>query len=237
MKKRYLALFLVLCLLLTACGSSAKSQEAVSGKIEPITTEPAATESAAEERPVTMGRMEGGNYVNEYAGFGCNLDSSWTFYSAEELQDMPENVKEMLEGSELGDSINTVKQFTDMLAENLENLTTMNVLYQELDADERIVYAMLDERDQLELALEEKDMLIEAYAQGGFDVQSMEIVTVNFLGQQRSALKTASTTEGVPYYTLQLFDYGLGRYSVTLTLASFVDDNTEALMELFYPVS
>ena len=40
--------------------------------------------------------------------------------------------------------------------------------------------------------------------------------------------------EGVPYYTLQLFDYRLGQYSVTLTLASFVEDNTESLLDLFY---
>ena len=45
------------------------------------------------------------------------------------------------------------------------------------------------------------------------------------------------TTQGVPYYTLQLFDFALGQYSVTLTLASFVEDNTTGMLELFYPVS
>ena len=77
-----------------------------------------------------MGRLEGGVYTNSYTGYGCNLDSSWTYYSAEELQDMPEAVKEAMEGSELGDSIDTLNQFTDMMAENVEALTTMNVLYQ-----------------------------------------------------------------------------------------------------------
>lgn len=248
MKKRYLVLVMVLALVLCACGGPAK--EEVSGSIQPAATEaaapeaevsgtvqPAETEPAATERPVSMGRLEGGVYTNSYTGYGCNLDSSWTYYSAEELQDMPEAVKEAMEGSELGDSIDTLNQFTDMMAENVEALTTMNVLYQKLSMEERLGYAMLDEAEVLELLLEEKDMMVAGYAQAGFEVESMETVTVSFLGRERTALKTSCTTQGVPYYTLQLFDFALGQYSVTLTLASFVEDNTAGMLELFYPVS
>ena len=64
----------------------------------------------------------------------------------------------------------------------------------------------------------------------------MESVKVSFLGQERTALKTEYTMEGVPYYTLQLFDFDLGQYSITLTLASFVEDNTADLLDLFYAV-
>ena len=49
-------------------------------------------------------------------------------------------------------------------------------------------------------------------------------------------MHTASTIENIPYYTLQLFDYHLGQYSVTLTLASYVEDNTTQLLDLFYEV-
>ena len=236
MKKRYLSLLLVLAMLLTACGAS---KESVSGSLQPAEkpaeTVPAVTEPAETERPVSMGRMEGGTYTNSYTGFGCSLDSSWTFYTAEELQELPGNVKEILEGSELGDTINPLEQFTDMMAENPEELCTINVLYQKVPAENRMVYAVLDEETILEGVLQEKDAMIAAYAQGGFNVESIEMVKVTFLGEERAALKTASTTQDVPYYTLQLFDYK-GAYSTTLTLASFVEDNTAGLLDLFFPV-
>lgn len=232
MKKRYFSLLLILVLLLTACGGD---KESISGSVQPA-TQPAETEPAETERPVSMGRMEGGVYTNSYVGFGCNLDSSWTFYSAEELQELPANAKEILEGSELGDAINPLDQFTDMMAENVEQLCTMNLLYQKIPAENRMAYAILSEEQIMEEVLKEKDKMIEAYAQGGFDVTSMETVKVTFLGKERTALKTASITQGVAYYTLQLFDYKSGAYSTTLTLASFVDDNTADLLDLFYSV-
>ena len=79
---------------------------------EPDPTETEATEPEApaefegteqDEHPLSLGRLEGGIYTNTYAGFGCELDSSWTFYSAEELQDIPSSVKDAISGSELGD--------------------------------------------------------------------------------------------------------------------------------------
>jgi hypothetical protein len=230
MKKRCLILVLTLALLLSACGSPAKSD--VSGSIRPAETVPAET-----ERPVSMGRLEGGIYTNSYAGFGCNLDSSWTYYSAEELQELPENTMEMFKDSELMDSVDALNYFTDMMAENVDALTTMNVLYQKLSLEERMAYAMLEEGEILEQILAEMgDEMSDAYAQAGFLVESAETVTVTFLGQERTALKTAYTMEGVPYFTLQLFDFGLGQYSITLTLASFVEDRTADMLELFYAV-
>lgn len=239
MKKRILALLLVLMLLLTACGGS---KEEVSGTIRPIETEPVAmdqpeeTEATAEEKPLSMGRLEGGNYINSYAGFGCSLDSSWTYYSAEELQDMPEEVLALFEGSELAESVDVATQFTDMKAENVDALLTMNVLYQKVPMEQRLALATIDEAEYMELTLRDKDMMIEAYAQAGFDVQTMETVSINFLGEERTALKTTSIVQDVPYYTLQLFYHNLGQFTITMTLASFVEDNTESMLDLFYAV-
>ena len=43
-------------------------------------------------------------------------------------------------------------------------------------------------------------------------------------------------TQGVPYYTLQIMDYTVGQYGVTLTVSSFVEDKTQQLLDLFYAV-
>lgn len=246
MKRRNLtlmmAILMTLSLMLSGCGDS---QEALSGTVTPSASEPAPEptgeiippEAPEEDAVMSVGRIEGGTYTNSYLGFAMDLDSDWTYYSAEELQEMPENVAEMFADSELGDTINPLTQFTDMMAENVSRMTTINVLYQQLDMQNRIAFATMDEEGILDLTLEQSDMMIEAYAQAGILVSSMEKVPVTFLGEERVGLKTVSTMSDVPYYTLQVFEYRQGEYYATITFASFVEDQTESLVTMCYPVS
>lgn len=254
MKNRKLTLALVLLLIvsmLTGCGGDKPVSDAGTQPIiteapttEAPTTEAPTTEAIATEPPATeplpdnalaLGVVEGNTYTNTYAGIGCDLDSTWTMYTADQLQELPAATMEMLEGTEMGDAMANVIQFTDMMAENVELLSTVNVLFQKLDMSQRIAYAKLDEKTLMEATLlMQKDAMIEAYAQAGIIVESMEIVTVTFLGEEHHAMKTVAEMNGVPYYLLQTFDYWLGQYSVTITFASFVEDKTESLLDLFY---
>lgn len=237
MKKfvRILAALLAL-LLLAGCGAE---PEEVGGQLTPAddsTTPVEATEVSDPEKKAALGRLEGGVYTNGYTGYGCTLDENWTFYSAEELQELPENVAELMEGSELAETGDFLGQITDMMAENANDLTTINVLYQKLSMQDRLVYMALNEEQIIDATLGQMDAMVDAYAQAGIMVDTMEKTTVTFLGEERTALLTSATIEGIPYYTLQLFDYHLGQYSVTLTLASYVENNTAQLLELFYAV-
>jgi hypothetical protein len=68
-------------------------------------------------------------------------------------------------------------------------------------------------------------------------VEKMEKVNVTFLGEDRVALKTYSTIQDIPYITLQIFEYHLGQYSVTITFATYLEDNTESLLDLCAPIA
>lgn len=230
--KKWIVLMLTLVLIfsMTACGEAQESS--VAGKVEP-----SAEPTEASEKPVSMGRLEGGTYINEYTGYACALDSNWAFYTAEELQELPENVQEILADTEIGDNMEGIAQFTDMMAENVEELVTVNVMYTKLGMQERLAYAVMSDEQIIDEVLKQKDSMFAAYAQAGMDVQSMEMVTINFLGEERVALKTVSDVQGVAQYTLQVFDYRLGQYSVTLTATSFIEDNTQWVMDQFYPVN
>lgn len=236
-----LLLALVMALSLAACGGG---EGEVSGKVDVNQEAAPATvpagkveqpeETAAPENELSLGRMEGGVYTNEYVGFACKLDSNWTFLSAKELEQIPSAVSDALSGSELGDALADVQQFTDMMAENANDLTTMNVLYQKLSIQERLAYAALNEDQVVDATLEQSDAMVAAYAQAGIAVSAMKKVKVTFLGEERTAIHTTATIQDVPYYVLQFFDFDLGGYAVTTTVASYVEDRTADLAGLFY---
>jgi hypothetical protein len=189
-----------------------------------------------EDRPLALGVVDGNTYTNTYAGVGITFPEGWYMLPAEELQAMPENIRDMMEGTELGDVMQSYQQFTDMFAENVDELVNINILFQKMSMQERAAFMLLTEDQIADETMKQKDMLFESYAAAGINASSMEKMTVTFLGEEHVAIKTVAETQGVPYYILQVFNYHLGEYSVVITMASFVDDNTEAMLDLFYPV-
>ena len=189
MKKtvKLLLVLTILAALLVGCGGH---EENVGGTITPE----APTETQAPESKVSMGRMEGGVYTNEYAGFACRLSEDWVFYSAEELQELPDNVAEMIQGSEIGDAMQSVEQFTDMMAENANALVSMNVLYQKQDLQTRLTMAVLSEEQIIDATLAQFDSIEEAYTQMGMTNITLEKVKVKF----PHILQTTSIKRKVP---------------------------------------
>lgn len=216
LSKRILAFFFALLMLLSlaACGEQAEEKEPIG-------------------KEVSLGVFQDGTYTNTYAGFACTLDGNWSCLTSEELQELPDNVKEMFAGSELGEVASEMELIADMKAENEEDLTSLNVQYQKHSAALVLTYKLMSEDKLLDTVLEGKDDMIAAYKQAGIEVDSMEKVTVTFAGKEHTALHTEATVQGVPYYTTQIFVFGQGLYGVTLTAASFVTDKTADLLGLF----
>lgn len=259
--KKSIALFtaLMLCAaMLAGCGGGEKD---IAGKTTPIekaepaapkgevtkpteapTPEPTAEPTTEptpeqEEHELSFGRMEGGIYENSYAGFGCELDSSWTFYGADELQELPDEVREGLEGTEVGDAMEGYPQITDMMAENADMLASVNVLYTKISMAERLAFAMTSEDEIIDTMLgEQRDALAEVYAQMGVNVTAMEKREVTFLGETRTALYTEGELSGVKMYSVQLLDYTRGQYGIALTIQSYLEDSTQNVLDLFYKV-
>lgn len=242
-RKIIIALAMIAALLLTGCGS----KEAPSSKIEPIQTQPAETKASAiqpaetvpvkEENQTSLGRMEGGTYTNPYAGFGCTLDNTWTYYGAEELQTLPDDVAELLKETEMGERVEGMEQITDMMAESAELLSTVNVLYQKVPMQERLAVAAMGESAMIDAMIEQEgESLKSSYGVMGMEVSDLQRKDVTFLGKTRSGLLTTGSIEGVDTYIFQIIDYSRGAYSVTTTFTSYVEDNTQVVMDLFFPV-
>ncbi len=231
-------LVLAMAMAFTACGGD--DAEKISGGITPAVVdekepeETDATETDETGKTTSLGRVQGGMYVNEYMGISCNLDEGWEFYTAEELQEMPEDVAAMFEGTDVEDEMSQMTYITDMSAENAEELTNMNIIYEKMDLQQRLAFKSMTNTDIVDgMLTHQKDVLISTYAQAGINVQEMSKKTVNFCGEERDVLYMACDISGVAYYAIQVFDYSLGDYSVTLTVTSFVEDKTEELLTLF----
>ncbi|MBQ9761765.1 MAG: hypothetical protein IJV82_01665 [Oscillospiraceae bacterium] len=188
------------------------------------------------DNPLSIGRIEGGVYSNSYIGIACNLDSSWSFYSAEELQELPDNVHDMFEGSDISEIISSHQQIIDMQAQNTETSASVNVVMTKLSTAERVHYELLSEEEIIDETLAQKDSMIDAYEQAGITVESMSKKTVTFLGQQRTAIYSVCNIQGIPYYMLQLLDFHLGSYGASITMACFDEADITDLLNLFYAV-
>lgn len=260
-KATILAMLLAMVMTFAACGGD--DADKVSGRITPAGSEQGAddkkdakpTEAAGDEKQdadedkdaagkqdtedeagknTSLGRIQGGVYVNEYMGVTCNLDSSWEFYTAEELQEIPENVEAVFEGTAMEDEMSNLTSITDMSAENATDLTSMNILYQKLSLQDRLAFKNMTNDDIVKNMLTaQKDVLIQMYAQAGINVHEIYEKTVTFCGEERLAIYMECDVSGVAYYGLQVVDYSLGEYAVTLTVTSFVDDKTDELLALF----
>lgn len=228
--KKVIALLMALSLLLCGCGAA----EPVAGEVTPQTEAP--TEAQPTEKPLDLGRIEGGVYTNTYAGIGCSLDENWSFYSAEELQELPDTVHDAIEGSDMAQVLENYVQIFDLAAENVNDLLTVNVVYTKIGMQERLLYAAQTEEQTIDTTLEQADMIAESYAQAGMEVESMEKVKVMFLGEEHFAIRTVTRGQGVPIYMLQVMDYDLGAYGVTLTATSYLEDNTQSILDMFYTV-
>ena len=229
MKKRILAMILCIAMcasLLAGCGGGEANHT-------PETT--VAPTNAVAEKTVTLGTLDGNTYTNTYAGFGFSLDENWTTYPADQLQVLPEDMEAMFAGTDLENQ--EFSTIMDFMAENVTDLTTMNMNYTSLSMQERLAYAMMNDEELLDQMLDNYyDTLVDSYANVGIAVESIEKKQVTFLGKERVAMYTVASVEDVPYYILQIYEYGLGAYGLTLTLGSYLEDNTEGLLELYYTV-
>ena len=235
--KRICAFLLVVAMLLAMAGCSSTPPAGTVTKTPNATnaiTKPTNPTTPQEpEVTVSLGRLEGGTYENDYAHFGCTLDSSWTYYSAEDLQELSELTQDLLQDSELPQ----LAQITDMKAENVEELCSVNILYTRLSLQDMLVFSTFTEEQIVDGTLEQKDTMIQAYASAGIEDAQLEKVRFQFLGEEHVGIHTSATIEGIPYYITQAFLYNLGgRYYVTVTMASYVEDNTASLLDLFYPI-
>lgn len=246
-------MLLLAALLLTGCGGKEAEKSRKPASTQAPVQESAAPEealsdeapeaAAAEtpdggEQPLSLGVFDGSNYTNSYAGFGCTFEEGWTFADAKEMQDLLGQSYQMLEEADTEDALDleSLDTVTDMLALSPDGLTNVSVAYSKISLAEKLIYLSDGEEGVIDAILSQSDQLIPLYEASGLAVVSIEKVKANFLGEEHYAMKSVFDADGVPCYILQLFCPFQGSYMVTTTVTSYVEDNTQAVADLFFPL-
>lgn len=217
-----LALVMLLSMFMTGCNKED------GGKTEPTTPE-------GVDPNLSLGIIEDYTYTNKYMGIALTLDESWTLSSAKELQDLPDAVEGMVEGTLVGEAMKNVTYYMDMQATTTsgDNIYSINVVMEQLTAVKKNMYKNMTNEDILDATLQAKDLMIQSYEAMGMRNIEMEKTQAQYLGKTCAVLKTTATLYNQPYTILQVLDYTLGEYSGTLTVACMGEDNTAELLAMF----
>lgn len=199
-------------------------------------------EDVVNEAELSIGRMEGGIYTNEYIGIACKLDTSWTYLTALELEDnlllAQETMQslESLKGSDIEDAIGSNGHFYDMKANCETDMTSISILYEKLSIQVRVAVKGMTDEQIVKGMISDTDTLVKAYEEMGLTDVKFEVKTIDYLEGKQYALLTTAKVQGIDYYCLQIQNYRLGQYGVTITLTSYLEDKTEDLAKLFYKI-
>ena len=238
MMKRLMTI--LLCLLLAGCSSADPAGTVTQTTAQPEEKTEETVEETTEETPVSFGEMNGGRYENTYAGFGVELDENWIFYSADELQNLSDEVKEMFSSSEkVSEAVEEYPTVVAMKADNENDLCSMNLGYSRMSLTERLAMGSMSEEDLINTMLGDAEtmaMVKEAYEAAGITIIDMSIADVTFKGEPHKAMKSDCEVQGAPYYIAQILDYSRGTYGITLTVSSYMEDKTADLLAMFYKI-
>lgn len=217
--KKLTAMLLVLVMMLSLCACGEKN---VSGTVSP--------QEEQTEVDFQLGVTTGGKYESTFLGIGCSLDDSWSFASQEELAQMIGATAEMFDNEEYAEQMKNTDMFYDMAAAADDGLVNINIIIQNMG----LLYGMaLSEEKYIEVS---QEGLEEQLSSAGFTLEGVEAGTVTFAGQERSGLHITCTYQGIAYYCQQVY-IKQGNYMSVITLASFFEDDTDAMLDYFYAVS
>ncbi len=249
------ALVLLTVIGLTACGKSkedyfAERMKAMSGSMEGSgdgddsqqmkelmdgLTEEFVNQKVERKKEIKdpAGVWKDNTYTNEYLGFTVEFGPEWEICNAEEIKQREDTVGGLFSGSGLGDLMEEADFFEDMLVENRNDMSSMNVYFMKMTKEQQEERKNQTERQIVLDGLENKGALKDIYSSVGLEIQTLTAKDVYFLGEKRTAQYMYIDYAGTPYYTLQIYDYHSGDYAAVLTIACYNEDKTTELLNLF----
>ncbi len=234
--KRLLALILALamCLAMTACGSEPKGS--VSTGADSSSNSNSAPETTPEPTPepddgLEIGSMVGGTYENDFAGIGCKLDDTWTYFTEEEILEMNELTIDAIDDEEIAAKLSDKGTFYDMAAMSEETGANVNVVVENLG----LLYGtVLDTDGYIDIALQSLEGQLSS---AGMNITTCEKDSFDFCGKTTSGIYVAGTMS-IQGMEIEMFErmacVKAGTYMFLVTACTYIEDTTADVLSLFY---
>ena len=214
MKKLFAIVLVVLMMLsLAACGGDEPTPTTV-----PETTAPV-------EQGSKLGTVEGNTYTNEFLGITVTLNENWGFANDEEMAQIRGMTTDAMTDENLAEILETSGAVMDMYAADVDG-QTLNIMLENLNILQSIAVTEKAYADatvgQLPAALESM----------GFADATAEVTELTFAGDTHAAVKIHAKIAGMNFYeTLVIVKQG--NYIACITAASYGEDTTSAVLDLF----
>ena len=230
--KKLFAMLMALTILMTmaACGQQATDE--AGGTVDPGAVADRDTSGqvdmpADDAGTPELGSVNGGTYTNEFAGIGCTLDETWTFYTEAQIAEINGFLTEGTSDEDMRQLMEENQSVYDMYASSTDGLMTMNVVFQNMGL---LFGTTMSAQDYVELSAEQ---LPDAMGTYGFEDVTASVTTAEFAGAECPAIAITATVQDTPMYEL-LVCMKEGNYIYCVTLCSYTEDVTAQMAALFY---
>ena len=195
-----------------------------------LTVSLAACGGKSDEPDLHRGTVDGDTYTSEFLGLKLTVDEDWVIADDEQLAEHSGVVKESFTDEEIRAEIEKGGSVTDLYALNQADGSSVNITIQKLS----LVSGMLATEDAYAEA--NLKQLPDVLADGGITVDSLEKTKVTFAGKEHVALTLEGTVQELPLYETIVI-VKAGSYISCITAATFFEDTTADLLDLFQPLS
>lgn len=236
--KKLLAMLMAFALLLTFAACSAPDEEDVRGTVTPPDTMVPDTTTGAEattntpeattEKEFALGTSSGASYESSFIGIGCTLSSDWVFYTDEQIMELNNATQEMLD-EEYAEMVANSATVYDAMAVNNSDSSSLNIV---LEKSTAVVVALADIDQILEAQL---PVLSDALGSMGLTITSTELVDATIAGMALRGAKITGNISGINFYEI-VVPIKCGSYLAYVTVATYVEDNTQTILDQFYAV-
>ena len=238
-----IVLILVLALSITACGGGDPKTTTVPSTTAPITTtapvvtqapttQPAEapteapTQPAEAERDPKLGYLSGRTYINEFVGVQATLNEAWTIADDTYLSQLSGITADAIKDQALAEQLRDSGIAYALFASADDGLVTLNMVIEDLG----LLYGtILSEQSYAEMSV---GGLKDGLTGMGMEEVTVEVVKVNFAGQEHAGLQVHGIVSGVDFYEL-LVCVKVDSYMVSVCAASYYENITGNILDLF----
>ena len=230
--KKLFAMLMALTILMTMAACGQQTTDEAGGTVDPGALEDQGTSGqvdmpADDAGTPELGSVNGGTYTNEFAGIGCTLDETWTFYTEAQIAEINGFLTEGTSDEDMRQLMEENQSVYDMYASSTDGLMTMNVVFQNMGL---LFGTTMSAHEYAELSAQQ---LPDAMSTYGFENVAAAVTTTEFAGADCPAVALTATVQDTPMYELVIC-LKQGNYIYCVTLCSYTEDVTAQMAALFY---